>query len=192
VKELELSYTDPFYVTNGTGVLLLSDSVQSIISVAGASQVEKAYYIKLDEFKDITSITNITIQKSSKSEGDIANLSNCTSLSDLNFEGTKVCGNIISIANCTSLTYLNFKDSTKCEGNLSEFAISQIDNYSRTSGSVEVHANANFIIGGTRTAVNGGIYTINYVDSTHFNIVLSSYTLSYTKSGGVWTYEETA
>ena len=190
VKELKQSYIDPFYVTNGKGVLLLNNSVQQIQSIAGAGSVDKAYYVKLDEFSDITTLTDLNIARSTKSEGDISNLSKCLGLTGFSIPFTNIEGDIINIACITGITHIDVM-STNCKGNLSDFAISQIDNYGRSSGSVEVRTNSNFIIAGTRTSTNGKTYTINYVDSTHFNIVAPSYTISYTKSSGVWSYEET-
>lgn len=154
-----------FYVSNGEGVLLIPKNATSIVAVAGAGEVEKAYYIKLDEFADCETLTNVTIRNSVKSEGNIINLAQCVGLTDFNFGSTKV------------------------EGNLSEFAIAQIDKYGRTSGSLSAYASSHILVYNTIFAVNNSLYTINYTDNTHFNIVATTYTVSFTKSGGVWSYE---
>lgn len=167
VKELGVSYIDPFYVTNGKGVLLLSDSVENIMAIAGASSYAKAYYVKMDEFREVSSLQRLQIGNSTKSEGDIINLAQCIGLTSLAINNTNI------------------------EGSISDLVISQIDNYGRTSGTITINANSKLTTYGTTTTSNDSNYTVNITDSTHFNIVSSSYTVAFTKSGGVWSYEVT-
>ena len=48
-----------FYVSNGNGVLLIPEESHQIAAVAGAGDVIKGYYIKLDEYADTETFNNI-------------------------------------------------------------------------------------------------------------------------------------
>jgi hypothetical protein len=184
------SYSDSnIYVTNGKGVLLLDENITSISSIAGAASAVKGYYLKLDEFKNITTLQGIAVAKSLKTEGDIKYISQNTGLTTLNVSSTQVYGKIRDIECLTALTYLSL-GNTGVQGVLKDFAISQIDNHGRTSGTLVVAASNDMRVNEGRTCASNVEYTITYTDATHFSISGPSFTISYAKSGGIWSIVE--
>lgn len=167
-KELSNNPTN-FFWTNNDGVILISPLTTQIFSVASAASIVKSYYLKLDEYYDVTTLEKIVIQKSVKSEGDIISLAANIDLTNF------------VIPNCILIT-----------GDLVEFAIEQIDKYSRTSGTLTITSNGNLKIGTVATTTNNSNYVINYVSSTEFNVVTNSSSVTYTyrKVDNVWTLIE--
>lgn len=151
-----------FYVSNGNGVLLIPEESHQIAAVAGAGDVIKGYYIKLDEYADTETFENIAIQNSIFSEGSILNLAKNIGLNTLN---VKTCPNVI--------------------GEVVDFAISQIDDFGRTSGGITIYADNSGV-----TCENILAYTqitITYVSASQFTLAYGSTSSTYNKINGVWT-----
>lgn len=153
------------YLTNAEGALLVSKNATSISSIAGAGSVQKAYYIKTAEFRDITALTSIGMAK------------------------TDSIGSILDFVQCVGITSITFSYAIGVSGDVVDFLEKQIDDYGRTSGTITFSLAYSSCRIKPGTAATDVYYTATITDSTHFTIVNSSATKTWngTKSGGNWT-----
>lgn len=150
-----------FYVSNGNGILLIPEDAFMISAVAGATNYYKAYYLKLDEYADSENLTEIAVRKSD-TEGSILNLVKNINLTTLN------------VIECPNVT-----------GELINFITSQIDNYGRTSGQLNIYSAPSGITLEYNMII--GDITVNYVSASQFTYTYQTVTTTYNKVNGVWT-----
>lgn len=165
-KEQTFSMYSYIYFTNDKGSLLLSDQTVSIQSLSGATSVEKAYYVNLDEFEYVSKLEILAIRRSINSSGDFIHLARCVNLTNVSIGETNI------------------------ECDISKFAIRQIDEFGRTTGTLAIaNVSRKTKINNEYSVDNGDGCTVNYLSSTSFTITNKTIgTLTYTKSGGIWSY----